>query len=128
MALFREQIAALKEFLVRATPTEEQSRDVDFLLVVGELFTLVVYAQLVLESAALSAAQGIDGDTVDQIFDVLVRDFSRHALDLHSKPAATAAQAELALEMIRRPAFDAGRADRVWRTVHALKDAYEMNP
>jgi hypothetical protein len=30
--------------------------------------------------------------------------------------------------MIRRPAFDAGRADRVWRTVHALKDAYEMNP
>ena len=30
--------------------------------------------------------------------------------------------------MIRRPAFDAGRADRIWQTVHALKDAYEMNP
>ena len=30
--------------------------------------------------------------------------------------------------MIRRPAFDAGRAERVWRTVHALKDAYEMSP
>ena len=115
VALFREQIAALKEFLVRATPTEEQGKDVDFLLVVGELFTLVVYAQLILESAALSAAQGIDGDTVDQIFDVLVRDFSRHALDLHAKPAATALQAELALKMIRRPAFDAGRAGRVWR-------------
>jgi len=128
VALFREQIAALKEFLVRATPSEEQAKDVDFLLVVGELFTLVVYAQLVLESAALSAAQGIDGDTVDQIFDVLVRDFSRHALDLHAKPAATPTQVELSLKMIRRPAFDAGRADRVWRTVHALKDAYEMNP
>jgi len=128
VALFREQIAALKEFLVRATPTEEQSKDVDFLLVVGELFTLVVYAQLILEGATLSAAEGIDGDTVDQIFDVLVRDFSRHALDLHSKPAATAAQVELALKMIRRPAFDAGRAGRVWQTVHALKDAYEMNP
>jgi acyl-CoA dehydrogenase len=128
VALFREQIAALKDFLMRATPTEEQGKDVDFLLVVGELFTLVVYAQLILESAALSAAQGIDGDTVDQIFDVLVRDFSRHALDLHAKPAATPAQAELALKMIRRPAFDAGRAGRVWETVHALKDAYEMTP
>jgi acyl-CoA dehydrogenase len=128
VALFREQIAALKEFLVRATPTEEQAKDVDFLLVVGELFTLVVYAQLILENAALYAAEGVDGDTVDQILDVLVRDFSRHALDLHSKPAATALQAELALKMIRRPAFDAGRADRIWGTVHAQKDAYEMNP
>jgi len=128
VALFREQIAALKDLLVRATPTEEQAKDVDFLLAVGELFTLVVYAQLVLESAALSAADGIDGDTVDQIFDVLVRDFSRHALDLSAKPAATALQSELALAMIRRPAFDGGRAGRVWATVHALRDAYEMNP
>jgi acyl-CoA dehydrogenase len=88
----------------------------------------VVYAQLVLESATLSAAEGVDGDTVDQIFDVLVRDFSRHALDLHGKPAATPAQVELSLKMIRRPAFDAGRAERVWRTVHALEDAYRMNP
>lgn len=128
VALFREQIAALKAFLLHATPTEEQGKDVDFLLVVGELFTLVVYAQLILENAAIYASEGIDGDTVDQIFDVLVRDFSRHALDLHSKPTATPTQADLALKMIRRPAFDAGRADRIWRTVHALKDAYEMNP
>jgi acyl-CoA dehydrogenase len=128
VALFREQIAALKDFLARATPSEEQAKDVDFLLVVGELFTLVVYAQLVLENATIHAAEGIDGDTVDQIFDVLVRDFSRHALDLHSKPAATPAQAELALKMIRRPAVDAARAERVWKTVHGLRDAYEMNP
>ena len=86
MALFREQIAALKELLVRATPTEEQAKDVDFLLAVGELFTLVVYAQLILEGATLSAAEGIDGDTVDQIFDVLVRDFSRHAWTCTASP------------------------------------------
>jgi len=128
VALFREQIAALKDFLVRATPTEEQAKDVDFLLVVGELFTLVVYAQLILEGATLSAADGVDGDTVDQIFDVLVRDFSRHALDLHGKPAATPMQVELAMKMIRRPASDAGRAERVWTTVHEMKDAYEMDP
>jgi hypothetical protein len=37
-------------------------------------------------------------------------------------------QAELALKMIRRPAVDAARAERVWKTVHGLRDAYEMNP
>ena len=128
VALFREQIAAFKEMLIGATPTEEQVKDVDFLLAVGELFTLVVYAQLVLENAAIYAAEGLDGDTVDQIFDVLVRDFSRHALDLYVKPACTPAQMDCAMRMIRKPVFDGARYDRVWRMVHALKDAYEMNP
>jgi acyl-CoA dehydrogenase len=114
--------------LVRATPTEEQAKDVDFLLAVGELFTLVVYAQLVLENAAIYAADGIDGDTVDQMFDVFVRDFSRSALDLYVKPASTRAQMDCAMRMIRKPAVDGARYGRVWKTVHALKDAYEMNP
>jgi len=128
VALFREQIAAFREMLARATPTEEQAKDVDFLLAVGELFTLVVYAQLVLENARIYRDEGVDGDLVDQIFDCLVRDFSRFALELYSKPACTPAQMDLALKMVRKPAFDASRYDRVWRAVHALKDAYEMSP
>ncbi len=128
VALFREQIAAFREMLARATPTEEQAKDVDFLLVVGELFTLVVYAQLVLENAKIYGAEGADADTVDQMFDVFVRDFSRHAVDLYTKPSCTAAQMEYAMKMVRKPAFDAARYDRVWKTVRALKDAYEMNP
>jgi acyl-CoA dehydrogenase len=128
VALFREQIAAFKTLLAKATPTEAQAKDIDFLLVVGELFTLVVYAQLILENAGLRAAEGVDGDTVDQIFDVLVRDFSRHAVDLHGKAASTAQQMELALGMIRKPAQDSARRERIWQRVHALKDAYEMSP
>jgi hypothetical protein len=126
VALFREQVELFKALLVRAPPTEAQQKDVDFLLAVGELFTLVVYAQLILENAALRADQGIDGDTVDQVFDVLVRDFSRHAVDLHGKGASTALQMELALRMIRKPAQDPARRERIWRRVHALKDGYEM--
>ena len=56
-----------------APPSEEQQRDLDFLLTLGELFTLVVYGQLILEQAALT---DLDADTIDAIFDVLVRDFS----------------------------------------------------
>jgi acyl-CoA dehydrogenase len=128
VALFREQIAAFKTLLAKATPTEAQAKDIDFLLVVGELFTLVVYAQLILENAELRAEEGVDGDTVDQIFDVLVRDFSRHAVDLHGKAASTEQQMALALGMIRKPAQDPARRERIWRRVHAVKDAYEMSP
>ena len=113
---------------MRATPTEEQAKDVDFSLVVGELFTLVVYAQLVLENAKLLGEQGANPDLVDQIFDVFVRDFSRHAVDLYTKPASTDAQMEYTLKMVRKPVHDAARYERVWAKVHALKDAYEMNP
>ena len=113
---------------MRATPTEEQAKDVDFSLVLGELFTLVVYAQLVLENAKLLGEQAADPDLVDQIFDVFVRDFSRHAVDLYTKPASTEAQMEYALKMVRKPVHDAARYERVWAKVHALKDAYEMNP
>ena len=51
--LFQEQIAILQEFLATATPDEAQQKDVDFLLALGELFTLVVYGQLILEGAEL---------------------------------------------------------------------------
>jgi acyl-CoA dehydrogenase len=124
--LFREQIDAMKELLTHAAPDAAQSRDIDFLLAVGELFTLVVYAQLLLENAEIYE---LDRELVDQIFDVLVRDFSRFAVQLHGKPSTSAAQAGHCLKMIRRPAADAARFERIWlEHVHALRDAYAMNP
>jgi acyl-CoA dehydrogenase len=121
--LFREQVGVFKTLLARATPSDAQQRDVDFLLALGEIFTLVVYGQLILESAGI---QGIGDDLVDQIFDVLVRDVDKFALQLYSKPSSTAAQMEYCLKMIRKPVVDEGRAQRVWQEVYALKDAYEM--
>jgi acyl-CoA dehydrogenase len=124
--LFREQIAEFQELLATATPDEAQQKDIDFLLALGEIFTLIVYGQLVLENAATYA---VGGDLVDQIFDVFVRGFSRHALNLHSKPSTTPQQAELCLRMLRRPTADVSRFQRVWKEqVHPLKNAYEMNP
>ena len=110
--LFREQIAVFRELLATATPDAAQQKDIDFLLALGEIFTLVVYGQLVLENASLYA---IGDDLLDQVFDVFVRDFSRHALTLHSKPSSTPPQMELCLRMLRKPAVDPGRFGRVWK-------------
>jgi acyl-CoA dehydrogenase len=125
VAVFREQMAALKTMLVVATPTKEQARDVDFLLALGEIFTLAVYGQLFLESAEIA---GLDDDLIDQVFDVLVRDWSGFAVELHVKPTTSKEQAEHCISMIRRPAADAERFGRVWDRVHGLRDAYEMSP
>lgn len=124
--LFREQIETFKTFLFTATPNEVQQKDTDFLLALGELFTLVVYGQLILENARLYQ---VNDDTVDQIFDFMVRDFSKYALQLYSKPSASPQQMDLCLKMLRKPTVDASRFERVWKEiVHPLKDAYEMKP
>jgi acyl-CoA dehydrogenase len=126
VAVFREQIGVFREMLAQAAPDETQAADVDFLLAVGEIFTLVVYAQLFLENVP---GYGIGDDLVDQVFDVFVRDFSRFAVQLHGKPRTTKEQAEFCLRMIRRPAPGEERFARVWADrVFALRDAYEMSP
>ncbi len=91
---------------------------------VGELFTLVVYGQLVIESAAI---QGVSDDVLDQIFDILVRDFSKFSLILFSKPSATEKQLELFRRMIDKAVVDSERFNRVWENeVYALRDTYEL--
>ncbi|MFC1890363.1 acyl-CoA dehydrogenase [Thermodesulfobacteriota bacterium] len=123
--LFKEQIEVYREFLMTATPDEEQAKNIDFLLILGELFTLVAYGQLIIENAAI---YGIEDDLVDQIFDFMVRDFSKFALQLYSKPSSTSQQMELSLKMIRKPVVDEARFERIWEGhVYAMKDQYTMN-
>jgi acyl-CoA dehydrogenase len=124
--IFKEQIEALKNVLMTAPPSKEQTRDIDFLLCLGELFTLVAYGQLIIEKTRMD---GVNDDLLAQIFDFMVRDFSKYALQLYSKPSSTAAQMEGSLRMIRKPVVDEARFQRVWQQeVLGLVDAYEMTP
>jgi acyl-CoA dehydrogenase len=125
VAVFYEQARALQELLVTAAPDPDQMKDLDFLLVVGHLFTLIVYGQLILEQADLI---GLDADLVDQIFEVQIRDFSQYAVALHGKSSSTTAQQDWALAAVRRPVTDSDRFDRVWEQVRAYDGAYEMRP
>ncbi|MCB0830383.1 MAG: hypothetical protein KDB64_05635, partial [Solirubrobacterales bacterium] len=100
-------------------------KDLDFLLTLGEIFTLIPYGQLICEQAALI---GLPEDTLDQIFDVMIRDFSAYAAELHGKTSTTEAQAEWARSAITRPVVDQDRFDSVWEKTRALAGGYEMNP
>jgi acyl-CoA dehydrogenase len=124
LAVFKEQIACLKAFLMQATPDEAQQKDIDFLLTLGELFTLVAYGQLIIENAAIYE---IGPARLDQIFDFMVRDFSKFALQLYSKPSSSEKQMALALKMIRKAVVDPDRFNAVWeKHVAPLNGQYEM--
>jgi acyl-CoA dehydrogenase len=125
VARFYEQVGAFKELLSTAAPDADQQGDLDFVLVVGHLFTLVVYGQLILEQAGIL---GLDEDLLDQIFDFQIRDFSGYAVALHGKPSSTPAQQDWALAAVRKPVVDTTRFDRVWEQVKAYDGAYEMRP
>ncbi len=121
--IFKEQVQVFNEFMTDATPSEEQGRDLDFSLNAGELFTLVVYGQLIVEAVK---EYDIGDALLDQIFDFIVRDFSRYALLLHSKPSTTEKQQEILLRCIRKPHVDEERFKQVWNEVYSLKGFYEM--
>ncbi|GAB19786.1 putative acyl-CoA dehydrogenase [Gordonia effusa NBRC 100432] len=123
VAVFYEQAKALQELLLTAAPSAEQQKDLDFVLNIGHLFSLIVYGQLIIEQAANT---GLDVDVLNRIFDFQIRDFSGYAIALYGKPSATQAQQEWAVGAVRRPVADAASFDRVWQQVKALDGAYVM--
>jgi len=122
--LLEKQIDLFCDFLKNSGPSPEQQKDIDFMLTIGELFTVAAYGSLILEQAA---HEKTDPDTLEEIFDFMVRDFGRHALTLYQKKSSSENQQKLLLQMIKRPDFDEERSLRVFTKLFALKEAYRMN-
>jgi len=124
--IFKEQTAILQEMLLKATPDKNQAKNMDFLLYLGEMFTLVAYGQLIIEKFNMDQ---FEEDLLEQIFDFMVRDFSENALKLYSKTDTTDIQMDYCQKIIKKPARDMERFSRIWeKHIISLKDSYEMNP
>jgi len=122
--VFRQQVELFRKWLLEAGPGKEQVRDIDYMLSVGELFSLVVYGQLILEKAQMEKT---DPALLNQIFDVFVRDFSIYATTLHGKPGNSDAQRGLILQLVQAPVANPQQFDEVWRErVYSLNGAYEL--
>ncbi len=122
--IFKEQIKLFKKFLAKAGPDEKQSKDIDYLLALGEILTLVAYGQLIIESRSFF---DVSDDLLDEIFDFMVRDFSKYALNIHMKPSSSDLQKELSLAVIRTPLPNEERFLKIFNEeVYALKGAYRM--
>ncbi|MGE5415729.1 MAG: acyl-CoA dehydrogenase family protein [Acidobacteriota bacterium] len=125
--IFMDQIAAYKEYLmVSGADLSKQMMDFDYLLAVGELFTMVAYGALIIESAKI---EGISDEVMNQMFDVFVRDFSMYALELYGKPINSDAQLEKIMNMVKRPVPNLDEFNKVLQEeVYSLVDVYSQNP
>jgi alkylation response protein AidB-like acyl-CoA dehydrogenase len=124
VATFIGQVQAFGQLMATAAPRGEQARDLDFLLNIGQIFTQVVYAQLVAEAAALAidgapggtragttaACAGLDENHVDRMFGVFVQDLSEYAVAVHGQASATREQQAGAMALIRRASADPAAA------------------
>lgn len=120
--VFRQQVELLRRLLMEAPPSAEQAANVDYMLAAGELFTLVAYAQLILENARLL---GEDDALVNQIFNFMIRDFSNGALRMVLNYRNSPLQEEIYRAMLLKPEEDAAGFEAVWaQQVLPLKDAY----
>ncbi len=142
VATFVDQMQALGMLLMSYPPSKEQSEDLDFLLTLGQLFTQVVYAQLVAEAAGLALSddpQGARPDSVsdlsdlteahvDRMFAVFVQDLAEYAVTLHGQPAATPEQQKGALALIARPTLPADAEDAFVEEVLSYDGAWTMSP
>jgi len=131
VSIFKKQMETFKTFLLAsasdAGASAAQAKDIDFLLSMGELFTLVAYGQLIIEYRNMNRDE-VSDDLLEQVFDFMVRDFSKHALAIYSKPSSTQVQMDLCQKMIARPVVDPARFERIWTDhVFALKGQYEMS-
>jgi len=124
--VFREQVELFREFLVKAMPTEEQRANIDYMLALGEMFSLIVYAQLILENCKLYQVPSV---IVDQIFGFMVRDFSRYALSQLSNYVSSPEQEKYFWAMMKKPVIDPAKDEELWlEHVSPLIGIYEMNP
>ncbi len=123
---FIRQTEIFRELLEKAGPDKIQDLDPVFSLPLGEMFSIVVYGQLILEQAQL---EHLDPDILSQIFDFMVRDFARFALQIYGLPGTRDAQRDLCREiMLIRPAGDEAQYRRVWDgVVLPLNGEYAMN-
>ena len=138
VATFREQIDAFTQLVLTAPPTEAQGKDLDYLQILGQLFTQIVYAQLILESAALAIDDGatrpgsvsdlsdLREAHLDRIFAVFVQDMAEQAIALHGQASSTEAQSTAALTIVRKPRIEAAGEDAFVSEVLGYSGAYEM--
>jgi acyl-CoA dehydrogenase len=122
--VFREQAELFRTLLATAPPSPEQAKNIDYMLAAGELFTLIVYGQLILENAKI---YGTDRDVVEQIFAFMVKDYSAFALQMVLGQENSVAQEALFNQMIKKPMKDDSGFQRVWEDLYAMKNQYVMN-
>ncbi len=123
--VFLDQVETFRMMLATASPDPSLLKNMDHMLNIGEIFTMIVYAQLVLEGAKNN---DLDERLIDQIFSYFVKDINTYALNQLNNQVNEPAQEEFLSKLIAiKPVVDKERDERFWKEfVQVLDGAYIM--
>ena len=126
VATFIKQIEIFKEMLEKAGPDKAQDMDPIFSLPLGEMFSIVVYGQLILEQAKFD---NMDLDIINQIFDFMVRDFAHFALQIYGNHTTKDEQRAYCTKiMLIKAVPNPEQYNKIWeKYVFALNGEYAMS-
>jgi len=112
--------------LDEAGPDKAQDMDPSWSLPLGEMFSIVVYGQLILEQAKID---GLDSDILNQIFDFMVRDFAHFALQIYGNHSSREEQRKYCTKiMLIKAVANPEQYNNVWeKYVSVLNGEYKMN-
>jgi acyl-CoA dehydrogenase len=124
--IFKQQIEKFRELLQKDAPDEKLLKNMDYMLNFGEIFTMIVYAQLILEGALLN---NVADELTDQIFALFVKDINKYALtQLNTQNNSAIQSAYLKDLALIAPVIDKEKDYRFWQEfVEVLDGAYVMN-
>jgi acyl-CoA dehydrogenase len=122
---FIELIESFRELLMKDAPSGKLVKNMDYMLNYGEIFTMIVYAQLVLEGAKL---HNVEDDLIDQIFALFVKDVNKYALTQLNNQKNTETQSKLLREIaLNGPVVDKEKDDEFFKEyIQALDGSYVM--
>jgi acyl-CoA dehydrogenase len=106
--IFKSQINSFVELVQELQLSKEDTSDIDLMLSIGELLSLIIYGQLVLEYAEFDKTDVV---TLDTIFHVFVRDFSRYAAELAGKERISDTKSKSCLKLVRKAHYDQNQID-----------------
>lgn len=122
---FLEIVEKFRALLAKDAPDQSLLKNMDHMLNYGEIFTMIVYAQLVLEGAKLNQ---VEDELIDQMFALFIRDVNRFALTQANNHDNTENQNTYLKEIaLTGPVIDKEKDFRFWdEYVQVLDGCYVM--
>ncbi len=122
--IFAELIEEFRTLLSKDMPTD--LKNMDYMLNYGEIFTMIVYAQLVLEGAKLN---NLEDELIDQIFALFITDVNKYALtQLNCHNNSDVQEDCLRKIALKKPVINKEKDFNFWKEyVQVMDGAYVMN-
>ena len=123
--IFFDQVLKFRNLMMKGAPDEKMSKNIDYMLNIGEMFSIIVYAQLIMESAKL---HDVEDELVDQIFALFIKDMSKYALAQINSQENTDVQKDCLWEIVKvAPTIDKKRDYKFFKEYVQVLDGEYMS-